>query len=247
MMIRDSLEPPENPLLTFVENYIELGPEEKRKAFWRAISWQSRFKEVLRGDASFCRKHFARVLKEFGYPGNPQQDYIEFLLRRGAWKYMNPRRPPKLELYVLLALLLAGRSLSKNELTLFLNLPKRKITQAIHNLRRDALVRVSSTPRTPIRRNFWTLHNSTKLLLTELLNSGLFVKETWEVQVALHSKGVKPICPYTPDMRTTILKARLYIQQRDNLYNLPVTVGLEIGKDEIQILPNPNTETYQAS
>lgn len=239
MMIKDSLEPPENPILTFVENYIELGPEDKRKAFWKAINWHKRFKAVLRGDASFCRKHFARVLKEFGYQGNPQQDYIDFILRRGVWKYMNPRRPPRLELYVLLTLLLAGNLVSLSEIASFLNLPKRKVSQALSHLRHDSLVRTFTIPGNPNRRGLWMAHHSTKLILTELINSGLFVKEVWEVQVAIHSKGKEPICPYLPDMRTPILKARLYIQQKENLYNLPVTIGLEIGKDDVKILPQP--------
>jgi len=236
MMIRDSLEPPENPILTFVENYIELGPEDKRKAFWKAINWHKRFKAVLRGEAPFCRRHFARVLKEFGYQGNPKEDYLDFILRRGAWKYMNPRRPPKLELYVLLTLLLAGTPLSATDLAFYLNLSKRKIYQAITHLRHDFLVRRITLDLK--RRNLLILHNSTKLLLTEFINSGLFVKEVWEVQVALHSKGKKPLCPYLPDMRAPILKARLYIQQKENLYNLPVTIGLEVENEKIKILPD---------
>jgi len=123
------------------------------------------FSEVLEGKVGFCPERYARVLREFGYPGDPASDYRDYVLERAFQDFFisedrlsNARR-------VLLYLYVSYQAQMK-ELMKDLHLGVRGAQEVVRNLRKLGLIRRSRGKGKPMK---YRLETDLRIRIKEVL------------------------------------------------------------------------------
>ena len=107
-------------------------------------------RRVLRGEAHYCPREAARVLREFGYAGDPASDYRDYVLKRAFQDLFIVGDRFSKERRVVLYLYVSYQAQMK-ELMKDLHLGVRGAQEAVRNLRRWGLIRRSRGKGKPVK------------------------------------------------------------------------------------------------